>query len=119
MIRGRAQHWKELGLIDIGTRYKIQTRNHLFKECKQWRPQQKKLWEEARRETGRGKNRFRIRDLLADERCTQPILDFLHTTGVGSRMGPRTVPPEPGGEEVEERRSKEETEAEELNDGEE
>jgi len=85
--------------------YKIQTRNHLFKECKQWKMQQKTLWAEVRRKTGKGKNRFRIRDLLADERCTRPVLDFLHTTGVGSMVGPKAAPPKPGDEEAEERRS--------------
>jgi hypothetical protein len=37
----------------------------------------------VRRETGRGKDRFRLRDLFADERCSQAILDFLATTDVG------------------------------------
>jgi hypothetical protein len=37
------------------------------------------LWAEVRREAGRGKDRFKIRDLFADERCGQPILDFLST----------------------------------------
>ena len=58
-----------------------------------------------RRETGRGKNRFRIRDLLADERCTRQVLDFFHTTGVGSRVGPKAAPTKQGDEEAEERRS--------------
>jgi len=80
---------------------KTQTRNHLFKECRRWKTQQKVLWEEVRKATGKGKNRFRIRDLLADGRCTRPILDFLHTTAVGSRVGPRAKPPEPGDEEAE------------------
>jgi len=46
----------------------------------QWKSQQKTLWAEVRRATGNGKNRVKIRDLLAGERCTRPILDFLHTT---------------------------------------
>ena len=62
---------------------------------KQWQSQQKTPWAEVRRDTGKGKNCFKIRDLLADERCTRPVLDFLHTIVVGSRVGPRTVPPEP------------------------
>jgi hypothetical protein len=41
------------------------------------------LWVDMRRETGRGKDRFKIRDLSADERCSQTILDFLPTTDVG------------------------------------
>jgi hypothetical protein len=39
------------------------------------------------RETGRGKYRFKIRDLSADERCSQAILDFLSTADV-ERLGP-------------------------------
>jgi hypothetical protein len=33
----------------------------------------------------------RIRDLFADERCTQPIPDFLRPTKVGRRTGPKEV----------------------------
>jgi hypothetical protein len=66
----------------------VQTREHLFKNCPRWKLQQKTLWAEVRRETGRGKNRFKFRDLFADERCTQPILDFLRTTELGRRTGP-------------------------------
>jgi len=47
----------------------------------------------------KGKNRFKIRDLLADERCTQ---DSLRTTGVGSRVGPRAVSLKPDEEPTEE-----------------
>jgi hypothetical protein len=36
---------------------------------------------------GKGKSRFKIRDLFADEQCTRPILDFLRTTEVGRRTG--------------------------------
>jgi hypothetical protein len=39
----------------------------------------------VRRDTGRGKNRFKIRDLFADERCARAILVFLRTTKVGRR----------------------------------
>ena len=50
------------------------------------------------KETGWGKDRFKIRDLFADERCPRPILDFLRTAEVGHRArtrareerGPRT-----------------------------
>jgi hypothetical protein len=38
-------------------------------------------------ESGRGKNRFKIRDLFADERCSQAVLDFLSTTDAGRRVG--------------------------------
>jgi len=37
--------------------------------------------------TGGRKNRFKIRDLFADERCGQTVLDFLSTTNVGRRVG--------------------------------
>jgi hypothetical protein len=47
---------------------KMQTWEHLFKNCPRWKLQQKILWAEVRRDTGRGKNRFKIRDLFADER---------------------------------------------------
>jgi len=41
---------------------------------------------EVRKETGRWKNRWKIRDLLADERCARAVLDFLSTTDVGRRV---------------------------------
>ena len=34
-------------------RYRTQTRDHLFKECLEWKPQQKILWAEVKKETGR------------------------------------------------------------------
>jgi len=40
----------------------------------------------VQKETGKWKARWRIRDLLADERCSQAILDFLTATDVGRRM---------------------------------
>jgi len=60
-----------------------QTRDHLFKVCPRWKGQQKILWEEIRKETGRWKSRWKIRDLLADGRCSQAVLDFLSSTDVG------------------------------------
>ena len=62
-------------------------REHLFKECPEWKAQQKILWAEVKKETGRWKDRWKIRDLLADERCARPVLDFLSTTDVG-RLAP-------------------------------
>jgi hypothetical protein len=50
-------------------------------------PQQKTLWAEVRKESGRGKGRFKVRDLLAYTRCSQPVLDFL-STDVGRRVPP-------------------------------
>ena len=68
-----------------------------IKNCDRWRPQQKIMWAEIRKKTGRGKNWFTIGEMFADERCTGAVLDFLRTTKVGARMGPRELPPEPGG----------------------
>jgi len=62
-----------------------QTREHLFKVCTAWRRQQKVLWKEVRVQTKRGRDRFRIADLFADERCTDAILTFLETTNVGRK----------------------------------
>ena len=68
-----------------------QTREHLFKVCPEWKAQQKILWAEVRKETGRWKDRWKIRDLLVDERCSLAVLDFLSSTDVG-----RQVPAEEG-----------------------
>jgi len=51
--------------------YKTQAREHLLKNRKRWGTQQKIAWAEVWRETGRGKNRFKIRDLLAGKWCTR------------------------------------------------
>ena len=45
-----------------------QTRENLFKVCPKWKMAQKILWAEVRKETGRWKSRWRIRDLFADRR---------------------------------------------------
>jgi len=91
--------------------YKTQTREHLLKHCKKWKMQQKTLWAEVRKATGRGKDRFTVPDLMADERCTRAVLGFLRTTKVGSRVGPRAVPPKPGEEGGVAREEGDETEA--------
>jgi len=67
-------------------RYRTQTRDHLFKECHNWKPQQKILWAEVKKETGKWKDRWKVRDLLADGRCSRAALDFLSTTDVGRRV---------------------------------
>jgi len=72
-------------------RYPTQTREHLFKACPEWKAPQKILWAEVRKETGRWKDRWKIRDLLADERCSRAVLDFLSSTDVE-----RWVPAEEG-----------------------
>jgi len=65
-------------------RSRTQTRDHLFKECPEWKPQQKILWVEVKKETGRWKDRWKVRDLLADGRCSRAALDFLSSTDVGA-----------------------------------
>ena len=52
----------------------------------EWRDQQRTLRAEVRKETGRWKSRWKVRDLLADERCSRAVLDFLCTTDVGRRV---------------------------------
>ena len=63
-----------------------QTRDHLLKNCPEWRTKQKALWEKVKKETGRWKSRWKIRDLFADPRCSQAILDYLASTQVGRRV---------------------------------
>jgi len=48
------------------------------------------LWAEVWEGTGRGKKRFKILDLSADERCARPIPDFLRSNGVKRRGSPTT-----------------------------
>jgi len=87
-----------------------QTRGHFFKRCSECRMQQKICGWRCRRRLGGGRGRT-VRDLLADGRCGQAVLDFLSSTDVG-----RFVPPpeegEAGGEvsewEHRERREREE-----------
>jgi len=91
-----------------GCQCQTQTRDHLFKVCPEWKGQQKILWVEVRKETGRRKYRHDP-DLLADGRCSQAVLDFLSTTDVG-----RLAPAEEGaGSEVSEWERRERREGEE------
>ena len=56
------------------------------KECPVWKPQQNILWAEVKKETGRWKDRWKVRDLLADGRCSRAVLDFPSSTDVGRRV---------------------------------
>jgi len=62
--------------------YKIQTREHLFKNCPQWKSQQMTLWatvlEVTRKLPGptRGRDRTSIAELLADERAARRCSSF-------------------------------------------
>jgi len=40
----------------------------------------------VRKETGRWKDRWKVRDHLADGRCSRAVLDFLSSTDVGRRV---------------------------------
>ena len=92
-------------------RWKEQTRGHGFKNCGQWKEHQKVLWKEVWEETGRWRSQFPIQDLLADDRCSRTVLDFLSTTDVG-RLAPAPVEEDTQSEasewEVRERREREE-----------
>jgi hypothetical protein len=78
------------------------------------------LWAEVRKETGRWKSRWKVWDLLADERCSGAVLDFISTTDVGRRVPPpaeEDAQSEVSEWELRERREREEerrTEAEDL-----
>jgi len=63
--------------------YLTQTREYLLKGCREWNAQQKILWAEVRKETGRWEERWKIRDILVDERCSRAVPDFLSSTDVG------------------------------------
>jgi len=41
------------------------------------------LWARVKEETRRGKRKWRVGDLLADERCSRAVVDFMRTTYVG------------------------------------
>ena len=51
--------------------------------CPEWKTQQKILWAEVRKETGRRNDQWRIRDFLADEGCGRTVLGFRSVAGVG------------------------------------
>ena len=96
-----------------------QTRDHLFKGCVAWKDQQKILWAEVTKETERWKSRWKVRDLLAGERCSRAVLDFLATTDVGRRApapaeDAQSETSEWGLREREEREEERRVEAEEL-----
>jgi len=65
-----------------------QTRNHHFKHCYKWKDRQATMWARVKEATKKGKQKWRVGDLLVDERCSLAVLDFLRSTHVG-----RTAPP--------------------------
>jgi len=64
-----------------------QRREHLLKGCQKWRKQQRVLWKEVWKETGKGRGRLKAHELFAEPGASQEILDFLATMDVG-----KTVP---------------------------
>src|SRR5258706_15069989 len=46
------------------------------------------MWARAKEETKKGRQKWRVGDLLAEDRCSPAVLDFLRSTHVG-----RTAPP--------------------------
>jgi len=60
-----------------------QTRHHLLKRCPRWKKEQRTLWEEVYKETGRGRERWKAHELFAESACSQSVLDFLSSTEVG------------------------------------
>ena len=89
--------------------------------CPEWKVPQKIMWADVRKETGRQNDRWKIRDLLADGRCSQVVLDFLTATDVGRRVPAEEDAGSEASEwELRERREREEersAEAEELGAG--
>jgi hypothetical protein len=79
--------------------------------CPEWKAQQKILWAEVKKENGRWKSHWKVRDLLADERYSQAVLDFLSTMDVG-RLVPALAEEDAQSEaserELRERREREE-----------
>jgi hypothetical protein len=62
--------------------YRLKTGHCLTGQYLEWRGDRPTA-AEVQKESGRGKDRFKVRDLLADTRCSQPVLDFLSTTDLG------------------------------------
>ena len=65
-----------------------QTRDHLFKRCPRRKDQQGELWAGFKEATKRAKRKWRVGDLLADERCSPAVLDFLRSTYFGQAAPP-------------------------------
>jgi len=44
------------------------------------------MWAKVEKETKRGKRKWKMAELFADERCSEAILGFLRTTDVGRKV---------------------------------
>ena len=96
-----------------------------MKRCPRWKKEQKVLWKEVWKETGRGRERWKAHELFAEGGCSQAVLDFLSSTDVG-KIVPAVEVDDAESEasewELRERQEREEergAEAEALGDGEE
>jgi len=62
-----------------------------LKRCPRWEKEQKDLWEEVSKETGKGRERWKVHELFTEWTCSQALLDFLSLTDIG-----KIVPVEEG-----------------------
>jgi len=77
--------------------HEYQTRDHLFKWCKRWKREQKRLWVDGQEgEDGyegiekvlkKPKISLSMSLVFAEEKCTRAVLDFLNLTDVGRISG--------------------------------
>ena len=56
------------------------------------------LWKEVRKETGRGRGRWKVHELFTDPRRSQVVLDFLPSTDVRKTVPPAEVEEDTGSE---------------------
>ena len=71
-----------------------------MKRCPRWKKEQKVLWEEVQKETGKGTERWKVHELFEEVECSQAVLDFLSSTEVG-----KIVPGESRDEDAESKAS--------------
>ena len=63
-----------------------QTRDHLLKRCPRWKEEQRTLWEEVYKETGRGRWWWKAHKPFTESECSQTVLNFLTSTDVGKTV---------------------------------
>jgi hypothetical protein len=69
---------------------RIQTRDHLFKECTKWKGEIKDLWRRVGREVGWRRAKWKpISKLFREEKAEDAILEFIRRMGVGRKSGAR------------------------------
>jgi hypothetical protein len=76
----------------------VQSREHLFKNCKHWTIAQNELWRAVNKASDGGRMNTSMKDLFGDRRCSEQIIQFLRSTGIGRRFRERRVEDDdPGG----------------------